>query len=240
MASPLDPRLLQAFDPRRIAVVGATEDPNKVGGRPLHYLRSFGFQGAVYPINPKRETVQGLPAYPSLADLPETPDVAIVAVGQDAVPGVIDQCAERGIHAAIVMSSGFGETGAQGVEHQRALVAQARRLGVRLVGPNAQGVANFRSGAVMNFSTMFMEVAPQDGVARDGSLRGVEGLGADLPHMIDPHQRAGLAPLGLAQRAWQGLGRRRRPGRMRFGEQGAQCRVCHCQYGVERSGHLAI
>ncbi|MDM0065461.1 acetate--CoA ligase family protein [Variovorax sp. J31P207] len=159
----LDPRLQRAFAPRRIAIVGATEDRNKVGGRPLHYLRRFGFQGAVYPINPKRATVQGLAAYPSLAATPEAPDVAIVAVGQDAVAGVIDQCAARGIGSAIVMSSGFGETGTEGVARQQELVAQARRLGIRLIGPNAQGVANFQTGAVMNFSTMFMEVEPADG-----------------------------------------------------------------------------
>ncbi|RZL91418.1 MAG: CoA-binding protein [Variovorax sp.] len=163
MVSLLDPRLQRAFAPQRIAVVGATEDRNKVGGRPLHYLQRFGFQGAIYPINPKRSTVQDLVAYPSLDAAPEAPDVAIVAVGQDAVAGVIDQCAARGVGTAIVMSSGFGETGGDGIARQQALVAQARRLGIRLVGPNAQGVANFQTGAVMNFSTMFMEVAPQDG-----------------------------------------------------------------------------
>jgi len=158
-----DSRLQKAFAPQRIAVVGATEDRNKVGGRPLHYLQRFGFQGAVYPINPKRKLVQGLQAYASLDAVPETPDVAIVAVGQEAVPGVLEQCAARGVAAAIVMSSGFGETGAAGMGLQDLLVAQARRLGVRLIGPNAQGVANFRTGAVMNFSTMFMEIEPQDG-----------------------------------------------------------------------------
>ena len=141
MTKLLDPRLQRAFAPRRIAVVGATEDRNKVGGRPLHYLQRFGFQGAVYPINPRRTTVQGLTAYPCLAATPETPDVAIVAVGQDAVAGVIDDCAARGVGTAIVMSSGFGETGAAGLARQQELVAQARRLDVRLVGPNAQGVA---------------------------------------------------------------------------------------------------
>lgn len=163
MMSLLDPCLQRAFAPRRIAVVGATEDRNKVGGRPLHYLQRFGFHGDVYPINPKRATVQGLTAYASLAAVPEAPDVAIVAVGQDAVPDVIDQCAARGVGTAIVMSSGFAETGSDGVGRQQSLVAQARRLGIRLIGPNAQGVANFQSGAVMNFSTMFMEVAPLDG-----------------------------------------------------------------------------
>lgn len=163
MDSLLDPRLQRAFTPQCIAVVGATEDRNKVGGRPLHYLQQFGFTGAVYPINPKRTVVQGLPAYPSLDSVPETPDVAIIAVGQDTVADVIDQCAARGVSTAIVMSSGFGETGSAGITRQEALVAQARRLGIRLIGPNAQGVANFQSGAVMNFSTMFMEVAPRDG-----------------------------------------------------------------------------
>ena len=163
MDSLLDPRLQRAFTPQCIAVVGATEDRNKVGGRPLHYLQQFGFTGAVYPINPKRTVVQGLPAYPSLDSVPETPDVAIIAVGQDTVADVIDQCAARGVSTAIVMSSGFGETGNAGITRQEALVAQARRLGIRLIGPNAQGVANFQSGAVMNFSTMFMEVAPRDG-----------------------------------------------------------------------------
>lgn len=158
-----DPRLQRALAPRSIAVVGATEDTNKVGGRPLHYLQRFGFQGAVYPVNPHRHTVQGLKAHASLADLPEVPDAAIVAVGQDGVADVIGQCGARGIGTAIVMSSGFGETGAPGAVRQRELLAQARRLGVRLIGPNAQGVANFHTGAVMNFSTMFMEVPPQDG-----------------------------------------------------------------------------
>jgi acetate---CoA ligase (ADP-forming) len=159
----IDPRLAAMFRPRSIAVVGATEDRNRVGGRPLHYLRTFGYQGAVYPINPKRDTVQGYKAYASLQDLPEAPDVAVVAVGGDHVQGVLRQCAARGVRSAVLMSSGFGETGPEGLRRQQALVAEARALGVRLVGPNAQGVANFQTGAVLNFSTMFMEVAPQDG-----------------------------------------------------------------------------
>lgn len=159
----IDPRLLRAFDPKRVAIVGATEDRNKVGGRPLHYLQTLGFQGDIYPVNPKRATVQGLPAYATLAELPQDPDVVVLAVAQEQVPDLIRQCAARGVGAVVVMSSGFAETGAEGAQRQRALVEQARQLGVRLIGPNAQGIANFRSGAVLNFSTMFMEVAPQDG-----------------------------------------------------------------------------
>ncbi|MDB5954598.1 acetate--CoA ligase family protein [Ramlibacter sp.] len=159
----IDPRLAAMFRPRSVAVVGATEDRNRVGGRPLHYLRGCAFQGAVYPINPKRDSIQGYRAYASLEQLPEAPDVAVVAVGGDQVLEVIRQCAARGVRSAVVMSSGFGETGAQGAVRQAQLVSEARALGVRLMGPNAQGVANFQTGAVLNFSTMFMEVAPQDG-----------------------------------------------------------------------------
>jgi len=159
----IDARLLSAFDPKSVAIVGATEDRNKVGGRPLYYLQSFGFQGAIYPVNPRRATVQGLPAFASLDELPQSPDVVVLAVGQEQVPEMIRQCARRGVGTAVVMSSGFAETGGEGVARQQALVEQARQLGVRLVGPNAQGIANFRTGAVLNFSTMFMEIAPKDG-----------------------------------------------------------------------------
>ena len=159
----IDPRLVALFQPRSVAVVGATEDRNRVGGRPLHYLRSFGFGGAVYPVNPSRPDIQGYRAYASIEQLPEAPDVAVIAVGADHVPGVVRQCAARGVRGAVVMSSGFGEAGPAGVQRQAALTAEAKTLGVRLVGPNAQGIANFRTGAVLNFSTMFMEVPPLDG-----------------------------------------------------------------------------
>jgi len=159
----IDPRLAAIFRPRSVAVVGATEDRNRVGGRPLHYLREFGYSGNVYPINPKRDIVQGYKAYASLEDLPEAPEVAVLAVGSDQVPILLRQCATKGIRSAVIMSSGFGETGAEGMKRQMQLVEEARALGVRLVGPNAQGVANFENGAVMNFSTMFMEVQPKDG-----------------------------------------------------------------------------
>lgn len=159
----IDPRLSAIFCPKSVAVVGATEDPNRVGGRPLHYLRNFGFKGAVYPINPKREIIQGFKAYASLSELPETPDLVVLAIGGEQVHEVLRQSAALGISSAIVMSSGFGETGPEGVIKQANLVREARDLGIRLVGPNAQGVANFNTGAVMNFSTMFMEISPLDG-----------------------------------------------------------------------------
>ena len=161
-----DPRdaLRIALAPRSIAVIGASENPNKIGGRPIAYLSRFGFRGEVYPINPARETVQGLRAYPGLSALPAVPDVVVIAVpGQLAVDAVAE-CAAAGVRLAIVMASGFGETPdpvAQALE--RTMVSTARAAGMRLVGPNSQGLANFGNGAVPNFSTMFVETPARDG-----------------------------------------------------------------------------
>ena len=102
------------LSPRSVALVGASDDVTRIGGRPLRYLRESGFAGAVYPVNPKRETVQGLKAYASVAHLPETPDVAILAVPASGTVEAVRACAERGIRAAIVFSAGFAEAGDAG------------------------------------------------------------------------------------------------------------------------------
>ena len=160
-----DPRqgLRTALAPRSVAVVGASDNPHKIGGRPIAYLGRFGFQGPVYPINPSRSEVQGLRTWPSLAALPEVPDVAIVAVAGEGAIAAVDECAAMGVQLAVVMSSGFGETDPHGKAVERAMAARARALGMRVVGPNSQGLANFGNGAVLSFSTMFTEVAPADG-----------------------------------------------------------------------------
>ena len=149
--------------PASIAIVGASDDPDKIGGRPIQYMRRFGFGGQVLPVNPRRPTIQGLPAYASLDDLPLVPDLAVVAVAGDDAIRAVDDCARLGVRAAVVIASGFGETGAQGMAAQRAMVERARSRGLRIVGPNTQGVANFGTGAIANFSTLFGEIPPVDG-----------------------------------------------------------------------------
>lgn len=151
------------FAPASVAVIGASDNPNKVGGRPIHYLRQFGYAGEVFPVNPGRDTIQGYRAWPSLQDIGKTPDAVVIAVSGDATLEQVRLCADAGVKAAVIMASGFAETGAAGRARQQQLVALAHAGGMRLVGPNAQGTANFATGAVLNFSTMFMEVAPQDG-----------------------------------------------------------------------------
>ena len=161
----LDPRdaLRLALAPCSIAVIGASDNTNKIGGRPLAYLSRFGYQGVVYPINPTRTVVQGFRCFPNLQSLPEVPDLAVVAVAGDLAVAAVDECARAGVALCIVMSSGFGESDPEGKVREQAMAARARALGMRIVGPNSQGMANFGNGAVPSFSTMFTEVAPLDG-----------------------------------------------------------------------------
>jgi len=155
--------LRAALEPRSIAVVGASDNPHKVGGRPILYMKRYGFRGAIYPINPGRAEVQGLKAYAALGDLPEVPDLAVVAVAGDEAVRAVEECAAKGVKVAVVMTSGFGEIDAAGKAAQDRMAAAARAAGMRLVGPNCQGLANFATGAVANFSTIFHELEARDG-----------------------------------------------------------------------------
>ena len=138
---------LQALlGPASIAVVGASESPHKVGGRPLQYLAQQGFRGRVYPVNPRAERIQGLQAYASLDGLPEVPEAVILCVGSDAVEAQLSLCARLGVRAVVLFASGYAEVGAQGQAEQQKLVDICRRGGMRLLGPNSIGVATLRLG----------------------------------------------------------------------------------------------
>jgi acetate---CoA ligase (ADP-forming) len=152
-----------ALYPTSIALIGASDNPNKIGGRPLAFLTKFGYGGKVYPINPSRAEVQGVRSYRSLSALPEVPDMAIVAVAGDLAVTAVEECARAGVRVALVMASGFGETDAVGKAKEQAMKAMATAYGMRIVGPNSQGLANFGNGAVASFSTMFIETPPQSG-----------------------------------------------------------------------------
>jgi acyl-CoA synthetase (NDP forming) len=173
-------RLEAALDPKSIAIIGASENPNKVGGRPVHYLDKFGFKGKIFPINPSRTEVQGYKCYNSLADLPDAPDMVIVAVAGDNAIGAVEDCAARGVKVAVVMASGFGEVDAvAGKAKERRMVEVAHKAGMRIVGPNSQGLANFGTGAIASFSTMFMDMDRAEGHVSDAEpeRRAVHGAG---------------------------------------------------------------
>ena len=167
--------LRAALDPRSIAVIGASDHPDKIGGRPLFYLARHGYRGKVYAINPKRAETQGFPTVPSLDDLPEVPEAAIVVVPGDAAIAAVEHCARIGVKVCVTMTSGFGETGtAAGKAAEARMVAAARAGGMRMIGPNSQGLANFGNGAILSFSSMFIESPPMDGpvgvVSQSGAM----------------------------------------------------------------------
>jgi acyl-CoA synthetase (NDP forming) len=150
-----DPRSLDPLlAPRSIALIGASDNAARIGGRPLRYLQAGGFAGKVYPINPNRTSVQGYAAFPSVTALPEAPDVAILAVPAAATLQALKDCAERKVKAAIIFSAGFAETGAVGREMQREISAIARSSGMRVLGPNCLGVFNAAAGYYGTFSAV--------------------------------------------------------------------------------------
>ncbi|WP_454727475.1 MULTISPECIES: acetate--CoA ligase family protein [Cupriavidus] len=195
--------------PRAIAVIGASDHIHKIGGRPIYYMREHGYAGKLYPVNPQRDTIQGLPAFASLDALPEVPELAIIVVGGEAAVAAVRDCARLGVAAAIVIASGFGEAGEAGRRQQDEMVRVAAGAGLRLVGPNSQGLANFGSGTIASFSTMFIEVPPQDGpvavVSQSGGvcamvyglLRG-QGIGVRHMHATGNEADVTVSELALA------------------------------------------
>jgi acetyltransferase len=128
------------FTPESVAVVGATETPGKVGRTVVENLLQGGFAGTIYPINPKRDTILGLKAYPSITALPAPPDLAVIITPPPTVPGIIGECVKIGTGGAIIISAGFKEIGPAGVELERQVLEQARKGQMRIVGPNCLGV----------------------------------------------------------------------------------------------------
>jgi acyl-CoA synthetase (NDP forming) len=169
--------LSAVFRPRAIAVVGASDDPVKIGGRPLAFLLRHGYAGRVFPVNPSRATVQGLAAFPSVAAIPEDVDLAIVVVPAERVEESLEAAAAKGIKAAIVFSSGFAEVGDAGRAAQARLRALAERTGLRIIGPNCQGFAHLPSRLVATFASPFLEPGLATGpiamVSQSGAMAGM-------------------------------------------------------------------
>ncbi|MBK1661371.1 CoA-binding protein [Paracraurococcus ruber] len=149
--------------PRSIAVIGASQDATKIGGRPVQLLQRFGFPGAIWPVNPRAAEVQGLPAFASPAALPEAPDLAIIAVAAEHAAAALEECAARGTRAAVVFSSGFAELGAEGEAAQAALGAIAARTAMRILGPNCLGAVSVAERSIATFSIVLEGALPPAG-----------------------------------------------------------------------------
>jgi acetyl coenzyme A synthetase (ADP forming)-like protein len=128
------------FEPSSVAVIGASREPGKLGHEIFKNIVEAGYKGKLYPVNPKAADVLGIKCYSSIREVPDEVELAVIVVPARFVPSVISDCGEKGVKAAVVISGGFGETGAQGADLERQLVAAARKAGIRVVGPNCQGV----------------------------------------------------------------------------------------------------
>lgn len=151
-------RLDALLRPCSVAMVGASADVTRIGGRALRHLKEVGFAGEIYPINPGRSEVQGLPAWPSIDALPVVPDCAVLALPADAVLPTVEACARRGVKGVVIFSAGFAEMGAVGANLQTRIRDVARKAGMRLLGPNCLGLYNLHSGTFLSFSGIFDDV----------------------------------------------------------------------------------
>lgn len=139
------------FYPRSIAIVGASPNPSKAGGTPLHSLRNNGYDGDIYPVNPNYTTIHDLPCYPSLQDIQGPVDLAVIAVPAPAVINALQQCADKKVKAAVVLTSGFAEIGGAGIALQEDMARLARENDIALCGPNCMGVFNAQNGLTAGF-----------------------------------------------------------------------------------------
>lgn len=151
------------FSPKSVAIVGASRDPSKLGGRPLRNLIQFGYAGRIYPVNPSYPEVQGLRAYPSVTALPEVPDQAIVVVPAQHVPAALEDCAAKGVRVVQILSAGFAEVGGAGVALQDEVVRIIRRTGLRITGPNALGSVCPADHFYGTFSSLMDSLRPPAG-----------------------------------------------------------------------------
>ena len=162
------------FNPRGVAVVGASRNPRKFGHTQVKNLLELGFQGSVYPVNPNADSILGLKCYPRVSDIPGEVDTAIVTVPAPIVPSVIKDCVEKGVKVAVVISSGFRESGEEGAKYEREMVETARAGGLRIIGPNTTGVLCTST----RFTTTFLPVThmrrgPVAFIAQTGIFAGV-------------------------------------------------------------------
>jgi acetyl coenzyme A synthetase (ADP forming)-like protein len=171
------------FAPASIAVVGASRRPGQIGNEIVRNLRGTGYRGSLYVVNPHAGDVQSVPAFPSLCDIPEYVELAIIAVPAVNVEAVLDDCIAKGVSAVVIISAGFSETGEEGRAMERRLLEKARSAGIRMVGPNCMGVIN--TDPATNMHATFSAIYPPPGNVAMSSQSGALGLAVlDYAHSL--------------------------------------------------------
>jgi len=194
------------FEARSVAVIGASRRQDTIGQTLVRNLVLGDFQGRVYVVNPAAESVAGMPAYASVGDIPNTVDIAVVAVPAESVPDVVLDCAAKGVHGLVVVSAGFAETGEEGRRRQRRLVGLARSYGLRLIGPNCLGIVNTAADRSLN-ATLAPVMPPrgragffcQSGALGVAILEKVGRRGLGLSSFVSAGNRADVSGNDLLQ-----------------------------------------
>ena len=163
------------FEARTVAILGASSDPMKLGGRPIRFLKASGFKGKIYPVNPKNDEIQGLKAYRTVGDIPGEVEQAIIILPAKSCAQALRDCAAKGIRMIQLFSSGFAEEGEQGKAMQDEVMAIAREHGIRVLGPNCLGVVGVSNRFFATFSTALEALEPMPGVISIATQSGAFG-----------------------------------------------------------------
>lgn len=194
------------FQPRSVAVVGASPDPEKIGSLVLHNLITSGYTGAIYPINPHAGDIQGRASFASITDVPDAVDLVVIAVPQPHVDSVVDQCISKGVRGVLLLTAGYSETGPEGREREAALLAKLRSAGIRLIGPNCFGVINTDPDVRLNTSFSPIQPAPgrvgfmtQSGALGQAILDYARTLNIGLSNFVSVGNKADISGNDLLQ-----------------------------------------
>lgn len=166
----LQSRFQPLFDPKSIAFIGASDNPIKWGCIVLKNLIKGGYQGKIFPVNPKEKKIQGIPAYARVRDIPQKPDLAVIVIPPPAVPQAISDCIEKGVRAGVIITAGFAEVGGDGEKFQNQMVEKARKGNMILVGPNCNGIMRPSAGLFPEMPSIFPEQGPVGIVSQSGNI----------------------------------------------------------------------
>lgn len=195
------------FNPRSVAVVGASKEEGKLGHGLLNNVIKYGFKGDIYPINPKADEILGLKAYPTVLDVPGPIDLAVIVVPAPFVNGVLEQCGQKGVKGAIVITAGFRETGPEGAKLERELTRTINKYGMRMIGPNCLGIIDTTSSLNASFAQGMAEpgkiaFTSQSGALCTAILDWSKGEGVGFSHFVSIGNKADVEEMDLLQ-AWR-------------------------------------
>ena len=139
------------FEPRGVAIIGASASPDKLSFGILKNMMTYGYRGGIYPVNPKSEEILGIPCFSEICQVPDPVDLAVIVLSSKLIPSVLEECGKRAIKAAIVISGGFKEVGDEGRDLEAEILKIADKFGIRLIGPNCVGTMNLDNWVEYDF-----------------------------------------------------------------------------------------